>query len=419
VGRRPLRIGIINEFFYPECGGGSGTDLSNLARGLRDSYDDVEIEVITSAHTYRHEATSLARYEEWDGIPILRLRTPRPQRRSVARRLAVNLIFTQAVLLKLLTRPRYDVVLVATSPPTLALAAAAYRRLTGTPYIYLILDLYPDLAVVLKVLRGDSLPARLFRHLQKCWLHASARTIVLGRCMQDYLVANYELPRRQVEVIPIGYDPRQVFPMDKASAFRAKNCLSGFVVLYAGNLGRHQDFDTLLDAAALLRQTETEITFVFVGDGAKREYLSRRITSEGMSNVMLLPFVPKEDLSDLLASADVSLVTLEPGAEGLGVPSKFYNILASGRPTVALVAPGSEVARVLAEADCGVRVDQGDPAALARALAYLSERPEDTQRMGMNARRVFMSHFTWSHMVERYHRTFTEIADVRVTAAAL
>src|SRR5205085_7025292 len=127
----------------------------------------------------------------------------------------------------------------------------------------------------------------------------------------------------RIQVIPIGYDPDQVRPTDRMSQFRQQNGLTGFMVLYAGNFGRHQDFDTLLDAAALLRRAGKEITLVFVGDGAKREQVARRIAAEGMSNVRMFPFVPREELSDLLASADVSLVTLEPGAEGLGVPSKF------------------------------------------------------------------------------------------------
>src|SRR5207244_1809522 len=111
---------------------------------------------------------------------------------------------------------------------------------------------------------------RVFRSCQRSWLHASHKTVVLGRCMADHLVAQYAMPEQQIAVIPLGYDPDQVFPMPKSTRFRAAHELRDFVVLYAGNLGRHQDFDTLLDAAALLRAAGSKSTFVFVGDGARK-----------------------------------------------------------------------------------------------------------------------------------------------------
>jgi glycosyltransferase involved in cell wall biosynthesis len=228
--------------------------------------------------------------------------------------------------------------------------------------------------------------------------------------MADYLAASYEMPRDQVEVIPIGSDPDHIVPMSKASRFRAAHGLSGFLALYAGNFGRHQNFDTLLDAARLLRDAGKEIRFLFVGDGARREHICRRISQESITNARVLPFVAPEDLPDLLASADVSLVTLEPGAEGLGVPSKLYNSMASGRPVVAIVAPGSEVARVLAEEECGVRVDQGDACRLAEALAALADRPDDTLRMGANARRAALEKYATRHVTAQFYRLFTAVA---------
>src|SRR5688500_1986265 len=99
--RRPLRLGILSEYFHPARVGGTGTVLSGLARRLRDSYGDLEIEVITSRNLYRTEGPPLAAVEEWDGIRILRLPTPRPNRRSTALRLAANTVFSQAVLLRL------------------------------------------------------------------------------------------------------------------------------------------------------------------------------------------------------------------------------------------------------------------------------------------------------------------------------
>lgn len=398
-----MRLCIVNEFFYPDSLGGTGTVLSSLARSLQGQYEDVEIDVLTSRHLYRGSALSLARREDWQGIRITRLATPKPNGLPTPLRLAANALFGGAALLTLLGRRRYDLLLVGTAPPTVACAAWAYRLLTGTPYLYIVYDLEPDRAVALRVLSAGHPFMEGLRRRQRDWLHGAAKVIVLGRCMRDHLCAAYGLDAGQVAVIPIGADPEEIRPQDKAGVFRAKHRLDGFVVCYSGNFGHYHDFDTILDAAKRLRTRRPGMTFLLVGDGAQRGHIERRVAQEGLENVRRLPFVPPAEYSDLLAAADVSLVTLEPGMDGLCVPSKFYSILASGRATVALVPPRSEVARVIVEARCGVPVLPGDTEGLIAALGRLADDPEAVACMGRNARHVLLHQYAQEHITRQYH----------------
>ncbi len=407
-----MRICLISEYFYPDSGGGTGTVLSNLTRHLKDSYDDVEIDVITSRHLYRAAPgaeTSLSSRDNWDGINIERLSTPRPHSSNIKKRLLANLRFSWAALRAVIGRKRYDLVLVSTAPPTAPIAAKALLGMTKTPYAYIVYDLFPDVAVALGVLDGQSRPAQVLYKAQRSWLHGADKTIVLGRCMADHLEKTYQLPRQKIEVIAVGADAEQIEPLPQQTAFRANNDLKDFVVLWAGNFGHHQNFDAILDAAATLNQSGRKVTFAFVGDGAKREYIASRIRNEGITNARMFPFVPVAQFSDMLASADVSLVALEPGAEGLGVPSKFYNILASGRPTVALVAPGSEVAHVLEENNCGVRIDQ-DGAELARVIGELADDPARVERMGANARRACEEKYSMTQVAHQFYEVLLDVA---------
>ena len=401
-----MRICLVSEYFYPDNGGGTGTVLSQLMRHLKDANADLEIDVITSRHLYRGAQTALPARSQWDGIQIYRLKTPRPHASNIKKRLLANVRFSWAALSQLLRCQRYDLVLVSTAPPTAPLTARAFLGLTKTPYAYVVYDLFPDVAVALGVLDGASRPARALHKSQRRWLHGAQTTVVLGRCMADHLVKTYELNRERIEVIAVGADAKQVVPIGRQTRFRAANDLNDFVVLWAGNFGHHQNFDAILDAAKRLKERGEKITFAFVGDGAKRDYIAARIAEENLDNVRMFPFVPAADFGDMMASADVSLVALEPGAEGLGVPSKFYNILASGRATVALVAPDSEVARVLEENDCGVRVDQNG-ALLAQTLGELAADPERLARMGRNARCVCEEKYS----MEQVARQFYEMLD--------
>ena len=407
-----MRICLISEYFYPDSGGGTGTVLSNLTRHLKDAYDDVEIDVVTSRHLYRAAPgaeNSLSSHDSWDGINIERLNTPRPHTSNIKKRLLANLRFSWAALRAVIGRKRYDLVLVSTAPPTAPMAAKALLGMTKTPYAYIVYDLFPDVAVALGVLSRDSKPAQMLYKAQRGWLHGASKTVVLGRCMADHLIKTYDLPRQNIEVIAVGADAQQIEPKSQQTQFRERNNLKDFVVLWAGNFGHHQNFDAILDAAVALQESGRRVTFAFVGDGAKREYIADRIRDEGISNARMFPFVPVAQFSDMLASADVSLVALEPGAEGLGVPSKFYNILASGRPTVALVAPGSEVAHVLQENDCGVRIDQ-DGAQLARVIGELADDPARVARMGANARRALEEHYSMTQVAHQFYNVLKEVA---------
>ena len=145
---------------------------------------------------------------------------------------------------------------------------------------------------------------------------------------------------------------------------------------------------------------------MLVGGGAQKSYIAGRIADEGLDNVRMFDFVPESEYADLLASADVSLVTLEPGMEGICVPSKFYSILASGRATIALMSPVCEVAQVIAEAICGVVLNPADSVPLAQALCRLADYPEEAVAMGRRGRQALLTSYTSDHVAEAYYQTF-------------
>ena len=404
-----MRICVLSEYFYPDTTGGTGTVMSGLVRHLHDHYQDVEIDVVTSQNIFRGETGQLPARENWGGVQIRRVASPVASKNSTRRRLLSNLLFTGASLRAMLTsRRKYDMVLVVTAPPTLPLAARIYGALTGTPYVYLVHDLFLDMAVAMNLLSSQSRSTQLMRSVQRRWFEAASKVVVLGRCMRELVGKRYRIESDKMEVIPIPANLQQIKVLDHDTRFRAEHGLSDFVVLYAGNFARYQDFDTLLDAAARLRDREN-ITFVFVGDGARRGHIETRVRNESLDNVRLLPFVPEAQLNDLLASASVSLVTLEKEIAGLAVPSKFYNILASGRPAVAVVDPQSEIGHTVREAQCGVQIDPEDAAGLEAELRRLADAPRRVEEMGHNARAVCEAKFSRDHVCHQFYQVFEQV----------
>lgn len=381
-----MRICILNEFFYPDLAGGTGMVLSELARQLHDDHG-VEVDVLTSRATYRGEQMDLLANESWDGIRITRLPSPSVPRQRTLVRLAANFWFTFLVLIRLLARPRYDAVLVSSAPPVLPMAAALYRMLRGVPYSYIIYDLEPDRAVAMQVAKERGLASRILRRFQRGWLHSAAQVVAIGRCMQDYLRDHYDISSNHSTVIEIGVDADRIRPLDRNNAMRERlGWGDDFVALYSGNFGRYHDFSTLLDGAERLRDSAPGFRLVLCGNGVKEEWIREEIATRRLTNVDVIPFVTDEEYPLTLSAADVSLITLEPGMEGLCVPSKFYTILASGRPSIAVMEPHVEVARTIDETGCGVVVHAHDVDAFVAAVHQVWERPERAARMGQIAR---------------------------------
>jgi colanic acid biosynthesis glycosyl transferase WcaI len=405
-----IRLCIVNEFFYPDNGGGTGSVLSDLTKTLRASYPQLKIDAVTSRNLYRDKDVVLPEFEDWDDVSIYRVKTSHSAGLSAAKRIIINTVFGMRALRTLLKHGPYDAILIGTAPPTLAMIARLYKRLTGVPYTYIIYDLDPDRAVTMGVLAKGSLVEKVLRWAQRGWLKSADKVVVLGRCMQDYISNAYKLPKNHFEVIPIGSDPDEIVPLSKSTKLRAEHNLGGFVVSYSGNFGRYHNFDTILDAAKKLQDLEKDITFLLIGGGAKRDHIASRIEQEAINNVLLLSFLPKEDYADSLASADASLVTLEPGMEGLCVPSKFYSILASGRPVLAMVGASCEVGRVVVEAHCGYRIDQTDVDGLVDAVLYLSENAEETEELGRNARKTLIEKYSTQRIADQYKKVIAESA---------
>ena len=169
--------------------------------------------------------------------------------------------------------------------------------------------------------------------------------------------------------------------------------------MHSGNVGLSQDLDTVVAAADLLRH-EPDVLFAIVGEGASKASLQADVDARGLTNVVFLPFQDREDLSESLGAADVHLVGLRRGLAGAIVPSKVYGILAAGKPFLAAVEPGAEPALIAEEYGCGMRVDPGDPRALADGV--LAMRDEDLDTMGKRGREALETRFDRWYAADRY-----------------
>ena len=286
--------------------------------------------------------------------------------------------------------PNPDVVVALTDPPPIGLIGAWAAKLLGVPFVLVTKDIFPDVAVQLGVLRNRTVIAGL-RAVKSTLFKNADRVVSIGQRM-DKRLEQLGVPPEKIVRIYDWCDGTLVRPLDAPSALRAEHEWSEkFVVMHSGNVGLSQGLDSVLDAAALLRD-ERDVIFVLVGDGALKLSLQSRVERERLTNVVFLPYQDKTDLSTSLGAADVHIVSLRRGLGGYIVPSKVYGILAAGRPFIAAVEEDSEPRIIADEYGCGVAVSPDNPRELADAIVSMRDHA-DLDAMGKRAREALETQF--------------------------
>lgn len=395
-----MRILLLTDHFYPDLSSG-GRLLTDLSGVLAEKGEWVH--VLTTYSRYNTTETGPPR-EHYKGFFIERVPSSEFSRSNILGRSLNELSFCFSALWRALFTVRPDVICVISSPPFLPVFVYVLSFFRKIPYVYIMMDVFPDLAVKLGMLSPDSLMVRIWNFISHRALGGASRIVVLGRCMKQVIEGKLNESAVPVEVIHNWADRERLFPLsrpgnpffDKHPYLRDK-----FIVQYSGNLGRFQDFETILSAAEELAN-DPQISFLIIGEGYRRHWIEGEIAKRNLSNTILLPFQDQEDLLYSLNAADVALVTLERGAEGLGVPSKFYPILAVGKPVIAIMSPSSEVALTTLEHDLGYVVEQENVQALVSLIKHIASNSEECDLKGQRARDAFIRHFDRSISTERY-----------------
>jgi len=173
--------------------------------------------------------------------------------------------------------------------------------------------------------------------------------------------------------------------------------------MYAGNIGLSQGLEHVVEAARLLAE-KPSIRFVFVGDGAGKDSLQEAAHSSGLNNIQFIPFQPRQLLPQVLASADVSLITLKRGVGTDSVPSKCYSILASGRPVIAALDQDSDTWNLIHKAGCGLCVEPENSHALVDAILQLYRAPQLRALMGSRGREYVVNHHSRIAAAQKFNQ---------------
>ena len=399
-----MKVTYLVQYFPPEKA--SGLQLvEDLLEGFAKHGWDINLFTPTPTRgvttEQRKECAKMRTEKRFDGkLTIHRMHLYREGTAFFSRALRY-VIFSIECFWKAATVPA-DFIFTGSGPPTQGVVVGIAKKFSrGKKVIYNLQDIFPDSLVTSGICEEHSLLVKVGRIMENFTYRNADMIITITDDMKDNVVFKGADPEK-VSVIRNWIDVERIKPIEpgKNKLYSDLNLSHDkFYVVYAGNLGKVQGVEVILEAAALLNDQEN-IHFVIFGNGSEEENIKKK--AKKLANLSVFPLQPMNRVSEVYSLGNVSIIPCKPGTGLSGMPSKIWTIMATGTAIIASFDLGGEMERTICEAECGYCVQAGDAYALANTIERLHEEPELAIMMGANGRKYVEKKASKKQAVKKY-----------------
>lgn len=407
---------VIPHLFYPEVAS-TAQIYTELFHELENDFD---ITVLCAVPCYsgkvddKYKEKGIKVYEEYYGkIRILRVPVKEFDKKKKLSRLKHIISYYKNTKKQIKKLGHFDVTFVCSQPLIIGGVLGRYSKKKNTSkLVYNIQDFNPEQAKA--VMSKIYTPAFwLMMKIDKKSCQMADEVIVVGRDMAETLkkrFKNRNVPK--YSVINNWIDEKAIYPLPfdhpKVLEFREKYDLKDkFVFMYSGNIGLYYDLENILKVINKIpKDIKTndgrEVVFAFVGAGSVLDNMKRFKEENNMTNVIFIPYQPKEDLIYSLNAGDIHWVVNAKGIKGVSVPSKCYGIMGIGKPILAVLEQGSECELIINQANCGICVEPADYESIFNAIKSIIIHADKYKTLGNNGRDFLVQYFTKKISIEKY-----------------
>lgn len=395
------KIWIVSEYYYPIVTS-TGYYITEIAEHLATQRENINI-ICTDAKYNEKDNFDFLKYEIRNLVKIHRVKSGNIDKNNFFYR-TIRLFYSSILLsIKLLLyAKKNDQVLVVTNPAFLILLMPLVKFFKGIKYKILVHDIFPENLVAIEKMKSTSFFYKLLKVAYDYSYSKADICIAIGRDMKEVLSKKIK-KSSEIIVIPNWSDIMDVVPLKKNATklINKHNLNDKFVFQFAGNLGHAQGLNNIIEAIKLVQNEN--IHFLFIGSGAMENNIKDFIETNLLKNVTQIGFQNRNDQNDFLNACDVAIVTLSDGMYGLGVPSKAYNIMASGKPIVVIAHEKSEISLCVSENNIGWVAEPNNPVLLANLFESIYKdkvvnnfsEVEDSRQVAVNiyAKKIILEKF--------------------------
>ncbi len=385
---------LINEFYHPDICASAVVAADHMEK-IAALRPDWQITVLAGNRAWDDPTRIYPADETINGVRVIRVDRPPVRRDSLLSRGWGFLAFQRNVLRAARNLNRVNLVIGTTAPPQGGLLAAKIARIHACPFIYKVLDLYPDLVATLGKLTANSFVFRRWLRLDTRAMQDAAAVVTISTPITERIARSRNIDPAKLHTIHDGYDPARLTFTGPNTFAAETNPQKKFLVQYAGNMGLSHPMDTILAAAKQL-QGDLNVYFQFIGDGHQRAAMARNLPA----NASLIDYQPANRLGEVLAAADVCLISQHEAMYDQAMPYKVYACLAAGKPVVFIGSPKSEIANWVISHSIGFVVAHGDEMGLVHAIQSIRNSTE--ARISQVAAAHFARSLTSARAVEAW-----------------
>lgn len=407
-----MRILLINNLFQPEPNHLKGLAF---ARELQRRGHYVQILTVLPNYPggklypgYRMRWTTR---ENVDGVPVTRVAMyPSHDRSAVGRILNYVSTGISQALHALAFRESFDVCHVYMGPITLMWPARVLKWMQGTKVVADVQDPWPE-SVADSGMLGSGFALRILDRMCSRSYRCADRTIVVSTGVKRLLI-DKGIDSETIDVVYNWCDESQLAQDVPQAAPAGILPEQGFSVVYAGNLGKLQGLDTVLDAARLLAAQGAEATIVLIGNGVEAERIRTRVQDEHLGNVRLIPRMPLQQVNAVLANSDVLLIHLvRSPLTRVAIPQKLQAYLAAGRPI--LLAGEGDALDLFRQTGAGLACDPENAESLAQTVSHFMQlNAAERQEMGQQGLRFYREVLSFDKGVDRIEQIFATLSEM-------
>jgi colanic acid biosynthesis glycosyl transferase WcaI len=410
-----VKILYISQYFPPEMGAPAAR-VAELARHWVETGNDVTVLTGFPNHptgvvpqAWRGRLRRLIYRESIDGVKVFRTWLwPLPNRKAHERMLNYASFCVSAALSGLF-QPRPDVI-IATSPQLLVGLAGwwiAFAR--QLPFVFEVRDLWPESLSAVGVGNEDSLLHHTLGAVARFLYDHADRIVVVTPAFKEHLIRRWKVPPENISIVENGVETDLFTPQPgtadlkpaDSTVRRELGAENKFLVCYIGTMGMAHGLETLLDAAARLQQSDANVLFLLVGEGAEKERITLLAKEQGLKNIRFLDQQPREKIPAIISASDACLVLLrKTEVFKTVIPTKMLEFMSCARPVI--VGVDGEARRIVEGASAGIAIEPENSDALVKAIQKLSANSGLCTELGIKGRLYILQHFSRGQTAMKY-----------------
>ena len=391
-----MKVLLVHRYFWPDTVN-CGQILWDISKHL--SNEGHNIDVLTSLPSYNLNSLKIyaKKNEQIDNIKIQRIKLSLERRNPIKK--IINAIKLGFLTIYLAKRNNYDVIISTSIPPiTGGFFAGIVTHIIKTRFIYFCMDLHPEIG---KISKDFSNPF-LYSILKKIdnWSCSKANPVVVHSLdMKKSLKSRNTKNKFKIEIInnfSVSSEKLNKSMLKKNLKLESNK----LKIIFAGNLGRFQALDKVIDAMVILKNVK-EIKLILVGEGSVKSDLIFKIKSSN-ANVEIFDSQPIDTTKEMIKKADIGLVSLDKNIYKYAYPGKIMTYLQQGKPIIAILEKKSEIVKLMENENYGFCIPTLEPKKISQHLIKILENQSWKNKMGSNAIRAYENYFAKSKILSKW-----------------